>query len=217
MKCTRTILACLIAAIMVVSALPLAVFAQDGESESAVDYVTSGLVSRYDADDRGTTDGVWKDLVGTNDIEIVNKRTDGKGSVAFTDDGLKLSSTWCDLPEGINTVLRGTSFTMEFLMGDIVQGHKYHGIIGASNDTATLFIHNNGNLYLKSRGEISGARPTVPGGLALFKNSLLTATYDTAAQTAVIYVNGVEMGREVISANAFMADSLGDTSLVSRI
>ncbi|MBO5355807.1 MAG: hypothetical protein J6B09_07055 [Clostridia bacterium] len=208
MKRKCRILVCLIAAIMIVSALPLAVFAQDGEPESAVDYVTSGLVSRYDADDRGTTDGVWEDLVGTNDIEIVNKRTDGKGSVAFTDDGLKLSSTWCDLPEGINTLLRGTSFTMEFLMGDIVQGHTFHGIIGASNDSATLFIHNNGNLYLKSRGEISGARPTVPGGLALFKNSLLTATYDTVAQTAVIYVNGVEMGREVISANAFMADTV---------
>ena len=155
MKSKCRILVCLIAAFMIVSALPLAVFAQDGEPESAVDYVTSGLVSRYDADDRGTTDGVWEDLVGTNDIEIVNKRTDGKGSVAFTDDGLKLSSTWCDLPEGINTLLRGTSFTMEFLMGDIVQGHTFHGIIGASNDSATLFIHNNGNLYLKSRGEIS--------------------------------------------------------------
>ena len=172
--------------------------------------VMDGLVSWYDGSNRGVDASKWEDLYGDNDIELINKRTDGVGSVAFNDKGLKLSSTWCDLPANINTVLQGTAFTMEFIVDELVQGHTYHGFLGAADDTATLYYEYGKKtsqrcLWLKSDG---GSRPTVLGTLDSFENVLISVTYDTVAKAAVIYINGEEKSRSTLDGDPFMSSSV---------
>ena len=108
MKRTCRIMVCLMAAIMIVSALPFTVFAQD-DTQIECGYVTDGLVSWYDASNHGTSDTVWEDLYGNNDITVVSDGTSG-----FTDGTYHLYNNSVALPQGIDSVVRGEAFTIEF-------------------------------------------------------------------------------------------------------
>ena len=141
MKRTCRILVCLIAAIMIVSALPFTVFAQD-DTQIECGYVTDGLVSWYDASNHGTSDTVWEDLYGENDFTVLSDGTNG-----FTEDGYRLKDTYVYLPDAVTAALSSQSFTIEVSLGELIAGSgAYNHIIWSHGSTGsnsfTLFLRN---------------------------------------------------------------------------
>ena len=192
MKRTCRILVCLIAAIMLVSALPLAIFAQDGEPESTVDYVTSGLVSWYDASNHGTSDTVWEDLYGNNDITVVSD-----GTSCFTDDAYHLYNNSVQLPAGIDSTIRGAAFTVEFSLGDVNRTATWTSILGCTTTNKSedigFWITNDAQLTFGTKA----GRAIFDGSAVsdMVSDATLTITYDTVKKEQTIYMNGVLLAK----------------------
>ncbi len=166
-------------------------------------YVSDGLVSLYDGADHGTSDTVWEDRVGDNDLTVnVNDKN------FFTEDGLAAEGTKHNFPQGIVDVVNGEEFTVELLFSEFKSiGSDFNTFLNSSNDNFALFRRIGTNqLEFKFAANPGDQRHKIDDGLNLLQNALITVTYKVGG-TSYIYVNGQLMA-EKASPNAMGANDL---------
>ena len=190
------------------------------------DYVVSGLVSLYygkmnTANGQDLSSTYWEDLVHGYNIGSAENSiaTDG----AFDERGYTVNATKVsEFPTEIADLLRGDSFTIEFLVSDYVNnGNKYANIISSSSDTLSLFLEISQDIiYLKS-GTSKNNRPSVSGGGAILEDALVSLTFEKGGE-ASLYINGVKRSTVTVSYQALKSgekvvlgrnDGLGDYTL----
>lgn len=156
-------------------------------------YVQEGLVSLFSGI-QNTADGykadadVWTDLVSGYDLPLTLDESNG-----FTREGLHLNSARHFFPQEIVDLVNGNEFTVEMYLGDLVSlGTAYNTFINSDNDAFSLFRRIDSNvLEFKFANNTAGERPTVPNGLDVFANSLITVTYKVGGNVTV-YVDGIQ-------------------------
>ncbi len=163
-----------------------------GDIGASHPYVADGLVALYDGQNHGTSDTVWEDLVGENDLTINQNDKN-----YFTDSGLAAEGTKHHFPSGIVDVVNGQEFTVELLFGEFISlGTDYNTFLNSSNDNFALFRRNGTNqLEFKFAANPGDQRHKIDDGLNLLQSSLITITYKVGG-TCYIYVNGVLMAEK---------------------
>ncbi len=181
----------------------LSAFAEETPAAPTHPYVTEGLVSLYDGANHGTTDSVWEDAVGDNDLTVnVNEKN------FFTDKGLSAEGTKHSFPQAIVDLVNGQEFTVELLFSEFISlGSDFNTFLNSSNDNFALFRRiGTDQLEFKFCANPGEQRHKIDDGLNLLQNALITVTYKVGG-TCYIYVNGQLMA-EKPSPSAMAANDL---------
>ena len=180
-------------------------------------YVTSGLVSLYDgkmntADGQDMTSDVWHDLISGYDMGSSESSVTANGAFderGYTIKGTKISA----FPTQIADLMRGNSFTVEFLVSDYVNnGNRYANIISSSADTLSLFLEIEQDILVLKSGTTKNNRPTVSGGEEILKDALVSLTFEKGGE-ASLYINGVKRSTVTVSYQALKS---GESVVIGR-
>ncbi len=159
----------------------------DGVASVADKYVQNGLVSLYSGISIGTTDGVWEDLVGENDVPVTIDDNN-----YFTAEGYFHKGAQNYFPAAIVDVINGNTFTVELHITDLVPAAPaYCTMLNSTNDHFALFRRNSNDvLEFKFAANAGGSRNVINDCEKLLQDALITVTYDVSGDSR-IYINGV--------------------------
>ncbi len=150
-------------------------------------YVQEGLVSLYSGLDTGSTEGVWEDLIGENDIPVTIDENNH-----FVEGGYFHKGTQNYFPTPIVNLINGNEFTVELLISDLTPAAPaYCTMLNSSNDHFALFRRNSNDvLEFKFAANAAGSRNTIADCEKKLQDALITVTYNVNGESR-IYINGV--------------------------
>lgn len=154
-------------------------------------YVQNGLVSYYNGAQstrkgHDNSSNVWEDLVGNNDISVLQNSTN-----YFTDYAYRLNSHANYFPQGIVNLVNSNEFTVEIAFKGLTSyGTEFNTFLNSSNDNIALFRRNNTDvLEFKYTGSGWDYRHVYQNANSTLQDAVVTITYKVGVGTTM-YING---------------------------